>query len=193
MRHTDKDAPEAGADSIESNHFQYRDETSAMLVSGRHLTGCPADFLGQNCPMWAHIRKVNPRDIDTDKDVGEATRGFQMLRRGIPFGPLFDENPAAERGLLFLSFQSSIPGHFELLTHDWMNTFTAPQGNGFDLLVGQNNTLPRSADLSLPSQTVSITVASPFIVPSGGGYFFAPSITTLHHLLVGKRRRLHER
>lgn len=64
------------------------------------------------CPFAAHIRKCGPRN--DDPDYGK----HLMLRRGIPYGPL--TLPAekaggvsqADRGLLFVSYQSSIKDGF---------------------------------------------------------------------------------
>ena len=63
------------------------------------------------CPFAAHIRKTNPRI-----GVGNDTTNL-MLRRGIPFGPVWEEgqNDNAERGLLFTSYQSALKNGFQFV------------------------------------------------------------------------------
>lgn len=126
---------------------------------------------GLRCPFGAHIRKVNPRN--GPKDVVNVPR---FLRRGIPFGPRFEENPSAERGLLFISFQTSIVDTFEFVTAKWMNVPEKPGPNGgHDMLVGRSNTARR---LTIKSSNGPIEVSDggqQWITPTGGAYLFAPS------------------
>ena len=53
----------------------------------------------------------------------------KILRRGIPFGiprDVANSNDNNDRGLLFLSYQSSIIEQFEFLTSKWMNNPLLP-------------------------------------------------------------------
>jgi deferrochelatase/peroxidase EfeB len=89
----------------ELNHFDYATAMNdTFLADGTKVTASPADNDGFRCPHFAHIRKVNLRDKLTDKGV--STR-FRMLRRGIPYGPAWQqgEAPGIDRGLLFVSYQ----------------------------------------------------------------------------------------
>jgi deferrochelatase/peroxidase EfeB len=172
------------------NYFAYGGIPEIRVVRDRKvqtIPGHPADVEGLRCPHFAHIRKVNPRDQPTNKGQGEFTQLFQMLRRGIPFGPLYDEKPEAERGLLFLAYQTSFNSQFRELNTDWMNNPDAPElGNdGYDLLVGQNGDgTARSAPLhdSTANVDVQITAPAQFVVPTGGAFLFCPSISFLRAL-----------
>ena len=125
---------------------------------------------GSSCPFGAHIRKVNPRN--GRKDVVEIPR---ILRRGIPFGPLYDLAPNEEdRGLAFIAFQTSIKSQFEFLTRNWMNSLVNP-GPGNDLLVGRPAGTP-SMKVVGPNGPIDVSAPSvQWVVPTGGAYLFAPS------------------
>lgn len=167
------------------------EELLAALVVGRWPSGAPShptskhdpgvvndtpdnsfDFFGDDgglsCPFGAHIRKVNPRKGSAD--VVDVPR---LLRRGIPFGPLFDEDPQKERGLLFLAYQSSIQKGFEFISSMWMNSDDRP-GPGDDVLIGRPFD-SRAMTINRTDGDVSIATAGrQWINPTGGAYLFAP-------------------
>jgi Dyp-type peroxidase family len=98
--------PQISNDALSINHFKFDNAVPAVAVVEdgieRTISGAPGDPLGLRCPFVAHIRKVNPRDRTTNRG---AALPFQILRRGIPFGPrLTAETANDERGLLFLAF-----------------------------------------------------------------------------------------
>jgi Dyp-type peroxidase family len=176
------------------NYFDFAGSLpDLVLATGERVAGAAGDPLvaeGGSCPIWAHIRKVNPRDLATDKGGPDETRGFQMLRRGIPYGPPYDharpDNPenAADRGLLFLAYQRSISKQFETLNGDWMNSEVNPSRGGFDLLVGQRLAAggehagkPANWFDTASQQTVAIATSRQWVLPTGGAYLFAPSLS----------------
>lgn len=196
MRH-DRDPGQAeGPDEI--NYFAFGTAVpSIALADGTPVKGAPADpdvLRGRRCPVWSHIRKVNPRDIGTDRGDALMTLGFQMLRRGIPFGLPYDRsNPAApdnakERGLLFLSYQRSIDDQFGSLNRGWMNQEQLPNAGGFDLLVGQSVSEGNGLYAEKPAvffgppttgnqDGTSFKAPRQWVTPTGGAFLFAPSIT----------------
>ena len=146
------------------------------------------DRLGVTCPHASHIRKVNPRDQDSDKGDQFDTLTRRVLRRGIPYGsalPIPDTGPlpaddGVDRGLHFLCYQTSIVDQFEILQSDWANSVDNPKPHGVDLVIGQATGAAREVELVTTaggSQVVS--TAQQFVVATGGGYFFAPSLSAL--------------
>jgi Dyp-type peroxidase family len=163
-----------------------------------------ADPSGGMCPHFAHIRKTYPRD-DTGTlaaGIGDAsTATHRLLRRGIPFGaPFFSaKDPArvpdaGSRGLVFAAYQTSITDQFEFVQSAWANNAEFKDASvggdlsvGHDLIIGQTNGPPggpvsreRRAVLHLDGAGRSEIVAErDWVIATGGGYFFAPSITAL--------------
>jgi Dyp-type peroxidase family len=175
----------------------------------------PGDEDGVRCPFAGHIRKAYPRDdtgtLATDPPIGEVTtQTHRLLRRGIPFGDPYYPPPdpandpdTGNRGLLFACYQTSIEDQFEFVTQTWVNNpeFKNRSENGqlqsgHDLIIGQTNdkgTRTRRCVLRIPqagggTNTVTVTTNEEWVIPTGGGYFFAPSIDALC-LLTGQPRR----
>ena len=105
------DDPALAADPQRNNNFNYT-EGDGLNSQDR-------------CPFSAHVRKTNPRD-----DLGLTSPGLLnhlMVRQGIPYGPEVTEEEANQhttkhdRGLAFLSYQSSITNGFEFVQRSWAN------------------------------------------------------------------------
>jgi Dyp-type peroxidase family len=204
MRHDREPGRAEGLNEI--NYFEFSTALPDItLDDGTAVSGSFADpdvLRGRRCPVWAHTRKVNPRDLGTNRGGPLETIGFQMLRRGIPFGPAYDHaNPAnpdnlRERGLLFLSYQRKIAPQFSILNHDWMNNRDAPQAGGFDLLVGQNVPdnggglhAPKDATFFGPADDAAdvgtdFHVSRQWVIPTGGAFLFAPSMAFIDKFMA---------
>lgn len=197
------DIPSLGQDQYANNHFFYGVDTqSAPLISipgymGDHYPNAQADPIGLTCPLASHIRKVNTRDNANDQGGHNATYTARVLRRGIPFGepladPLGSDPDDGNRGLLFVSFQTSIVAQYELLRGTWMGDNRAPcMPGGDDLIVGMNGRPGEGRErqcVIFGSGGASATVSTgpeggEWIIPTGGGYFFAPSLSAMRDIL----------
>ncbi|UVK41273.1 Dyp-type peroxidase [Mesorhizobium sp. AR10] len=172
MRAPTQDNTELANNDCANNHFGFKEQTER--IAGGASSECPRDIFspagadpnGEVCPYTAHIRRANPRD-----DIAPAIRRrHRLLRRGICFGESSASTPdapskdAAERGLLFLAYMTSIVDQFEFITKEWLNNSDFPgKGAGVDALLGQ------------PGKS--------WVVPTGGGYYFAPSVFALKVVL----------
>jgi Dyp-type peroxidase family len=194
------DNPALGDDDFANNHFIFDDDTPPSSLGpipgypGDTYPQAVADFLAQVCPHFAHIRKVHPRDTATE--MGKPADSFtrMILRRGIPYGPQLVgvKNPkraliAEDRGLMFLCYGASIEDQFEFLQRRWSNSGSQPNLGGFDPIIGQNGrrgSRVRFIDFPTPAGTVRIRIKNEWVTPTGGGYFFAPSISAIRDVLA---------
>jgi Dyp-type peroxidase family len=182
---------------------QHRERAEALIV-GRFKNGTPLtvsgsatahptfvpnnfnydlDPEGQQCPLHAHIRKVNPRQKDGPKPL--------IVRRGITYdertkesqsNPSGEDWPSTGVGLLFMCYQKNIRENFEFIQREWANDPDFPkEGTGTDPIIGR----PRTAEAGQQKwplagreqgQHQKSLSFSGVVTLKGGEYFFAPSI-----------------
>jgi Dyp-type peroxidase family len=156
---------------------------------------------GITTPHFAHIRKVHPRDQDS-----EHPRHHRLIRRGIPYGPVLQSyapglTPVhADRGLLFVAYMASIEGQFEKLSLAWAsNPEFAPTAKhpepGYDPVIGifpNHPCEPRGVTFATKSDDNVDAANDPkqptaslpnFTTFTGGGYFFSPAIGHIRDLV----------
>lgn len=110
------------------------------------------DRVGNRCPFHAHIRKANQRGANPFLST-EEERIRRIVRRGVPYGvrlgppegPSPPSPDAAEKGLLFMCFQSDIGRQFEFIQRSWADNPNFPElllipglNTGDDALIGQH-------------------------------------------------------
>lgn len=200
MRVPGADNPALGGDEFANNHFIFDDNTRPSNLrpipgyAGDSFPPAMADFLAQVCPHFAHIRKVNPRDTATEMGKAKDSISHMILRRGIPFGPQLvgvrrpsKHRRRADRGLMFLCYGSTIEDQFEFLQRRWSNSPVQPNLGGEDPIIGQNGKQGRrvrAIDFPTPSGPVRLKFKDEWVTPTGGGYFFAPTISAVGNVLA---------
>jgi Dyp-type peroxidase family len=203
-RATTADNLKMSRDDCANNAFDFQEATVPKAPrpgSGQCADDFPKSLAHEDkdglvCPFAGHIRKAYPRD-DVSADPkkhpspNEAdTETHRLLRRGIPFGDPFDPTVIPDdgnRGLLFLAYQTSIENQFEFVTKNWVNdpNFKDP-GSGHDPILGQSDkkgNRERFFAVTLANgQKQTIRLEKDWVIPTGGGYFFSPSIHALEVL-----------
>lgn len=142
-------------------------EGKQLIAPSRHVNDFSADQdpNGIKWPFASHTRKMNSRE--------GSESSIRILRRGIPY------QVGNEKGLLFLSFQSSLQDQFEEIYFNWGDQPNHPQDEtGSDPLIG------RALDtrLKFPSTCPGGISISNLTTLRGGEYFYFPSITALQSL-----------
>lgn len=139
------------------------------------------DAAGERTPLFAHIRKMYPRDHER-----EAQR-HRILRRGVPFGKPFEPGSGPgfeasdERGLIFAAFMASIEQHFEFLQARYANTPDTPYPNG-----GVDPVIGPDGQVTLRHEGLDYRLAfQRFVRTTGSVYAFVPSIAALRDLSRG--------
>lgn len=159
----DKDDPALGADPQRTNNFNYG----------------TVDRYGYGCPVGAHIRRMNPRDM------GENMQRRRMIRRGGTYGPPLPEDKpedGVERGIAAFVGCSSLVRQFEFAMNVWVNDPNFEDlGNERDPFVG---TQDGTFDMTIPKRPIrqKIKRLPAFTTVRGGAYFFLPGMRGLHYL-----------
>ncbi|MFD8985739.1 hypothetical protein [Streptomyces sp. NPDC059564] len=168
-------------------------DPDAALVYGK-------DPEGWHTPLFAHIRKGNPRDglvLSPGRPPLAASEldGRRIIRRGIPFGPAYD--PAQEggergrdtpRGLLFIGYQADLVQQFEFLAKRWINEPDFPPGRnprvGADPVLGPDSPVTFETESDGGSRATTLRFGR-FVRTEGALYAFTPSLPTLRALSDG--------
>ena len=175
---------------FDDNDFVYFDNTEEDNENNKHPE--LNDPRGEHTPRFAHIRKVYPRDdgVSTEPEVNDRFADIhRILRRGIPFGPPFDNSTRdIDRGLLFVCYQLDLSNQFEFLQRTWANNPNFPlkdpeatEGHGFDAIIGKHHD-KGFVNLLRNGKFTKITGFKQWVTTTGGQYFFSPSISTLKKL-----------
>lgn len=161
-----QDDPALAADPMRNNQFTYSD-----------------DLRGMNCPIGAHVRRLNPRSGLTGPN-GASVHRHRLLRQGLPYGAHLPADATAddgaERGAIMLLVNADIARQFEFVQKVWINDGDfAGLGSDKDPMIGGNDgsgsfTIPRSG-----APRRRLTGLPAFVSTRGGEYFFLPGIAAL--------------
>ncbi len=162
----------------------YGQDGEAALNDFRYAADDP---YGRKCPLGAHIRRTNPRDIGGRNDV----RRHRLLRRGISYGgPLLPEASAGDaekRGMLFIAANARIDLQFETIQGEWINhgELMGQAGLGRCPITGANAAQPEDVFFEADAKS-PITEIPGFVRTRGGDYFFAPGVDAVRLLAQGE-------
>lgn len=157
----------------------------ALMLSGFRYGD---DRDGSKCPLGAHIRRANPRDmldprLSATQGASTLTNRRRLLRRGLPY-----VDPGGEKGIIFMGICSSLFRQFEFIQQQWINyglDFEA--GNDSCPLIGSRSqsdkhVIPAGAANATPFIAAGLPE---FVTTRGGDYFFLPSMTAIRMIAMG--------
>lgn len=201
IRTEKSDLVELARDPLANNDFGFQGSSPQWrLRSGEPLPAFPSatdDTEAIRCPRGAHIRKMNPRDQGTDIGPASVTLTRIPMRRGLPFGKPYDlslksgkDTLRGDRGLMFISYQTSIVDQFEFILSDWANHSDKPNNSpeGHDPILGRPVGGGQAVFEFSDGTPVRCLLDPRWVIPTGGGYFFVPSISALNTVLATEPR-----
>lgn len=166
----DHDDPLLGNDPNKNNDFNYYQE----------------DREGLKCPIGSHIRRVNSRDtlFANNPELFKAeVNKRRIIRCGIPYGSIMpaatQHDDAIDRGLIFISIQSSIAQQFEFIQQQWINNpIFLGLTNDKDPITGNSN---KDANMTIQRTFISKKLWNlpRFTITKGGCYLFLPGLKAL--------------
>lgn len=154
-------------DDTTVNAFDYRDDPD-----------------GSRCPFQSHVRRANPRSKRPDM-----LNLPRILRRGMSYGPRYDQDPEAERGIVFMAYCASIAEQFEVI-QSWLSGGNSGGTESYSGLrdpflgVPQDDE-PNTFVFQNPNgqqQVVALPADRPFVQLQWGVYLFVPSKRAIEEL-----------
>lgn len=168
-------APRAGL-----NDFRFRDR----------------DPEGLRCPLGAHVRRANPRDMfgaNAKEGLHDANL-HRIVRRGRAYGPKLPgdmprEDDGVERGLYFVALNANLNRQFEFIQQSWLNNCKfAGLGAERDPLMGKeaqdfdDRPVPRVFTVQNRPVRDRYEELPKVVQVRGGEYFFLPGLRALNFL-----------
>lgn len=157
------------------------------------------DPAGLRCPLGAHVRRANPRDMfgDDAKSGLHDANLHRIVRRGRAYGPkLRGSMPrvddGVERGLCFVALNANLRRQFEFIQQTWLNSCKfAGLSAERDPLVGkeafdfEDRRQPRVFTAQARPVRSRYEGMPKFVRVRGGEYFFLPGLRALNYLCDG--------
>jgi Dyp-type peroxidase family len=180
-----------------------RDPSGTPLIPGgaddNDFAFARQDPDGYQCPIGAHIRRANPRDMFAP----DITRRHRIIRRGRAYGPPLvpsmdvedivkearKDPPAQEsRGLYFLCLNADIVEQFEFIQQSWLNSkHFGGLYDEVDPIVGDLSQT-NARQFTVPEHPLArrLIGLQRFVEVRGGGYFFLPGIAAIKRVASGR-------
>jgi len=144
--------------------------------SAERMGRTPSGELLDPTPPGSHIRKVVPAGY------AFGSRRRRLLRRGIPYGRPFAEQPDAPRGLLFNAFMANIGSQYEYVQAFFANSASFPTpGTGPDPVIGGPD-----ASQAIYRDRRAAPAWPRFVTTRGAAYAIALSLPALKELAAGR-------
>jgi Dyp-type peroxidase family len=148
---------------------------------------------GVRCPMGAHIRRVNTRDMLDPNHTSILNNRRRILRRGLPYGRVDPAAPddGGEHGVIFLAYCASLFRQFEFIQQQWLQYgLDFNGGNDRCPILGnrvkdENHKFVIASDGADGSSPFICGDLPQFVETRGGEYFFMPSMTALRMMAMG--------
>jgi Dyp-type peroxidase family len=193
----DTEAEEALAAKIVG---RWRDGTP-LAISPDHDGGEPnllndfgfgADTYGYKCPLGAHIRRANPREmlLADKQDSITTVKRHRMLRRGRPYGPRIPDRYTPDgqpRGLVFAALNANIERQFEFIQQAWISSpnFAGLYDEADPMLGGRTQNAGAFSVQKCPVRERRMGIIT-HVEVKGGAYFFMPGLGALRYLSAGR-------
>jgi Dyp-type peroxidase family len=192
------ETPNAEADeALAAKIFgRWRDGTP-VAVSPHHNGGDPNrlndfgfsdDAYGERCPLGAHIRRANPREmlLACKRDSITTVKRHRMVRRGRPYGPRIADRYTPDgqaRGLVFAALNANIERQFEFIQQAWISSpnFAGLYDEADPMLGGRTQNTGAFSMQKYPVRERRSGIM-PHVAVKGGAYFFMPGLAALRYL-----------
>ncbi|HET9641770.1 MAG TPA: cytochrome P450 [Burkholderiaceae bacterium] len=152
----------------------------AALDDFLYAEGESADRHGLRCPLGAHIRRMNPRDAQV-MGLAELRR---VIRRGMPYGPAYDQDPSAKRGLAGLFLCGDLESQYEFLLSVWGRgdlSTTGLRGTS-DPFIGAHRPGNVFRYVDEDGNSCELQINKPLTYTRGALYLFLPGMSALRWL-----------
>ena len=143
------------------------------------------DPQGMACPIGAHVRRANPRDMDGFFG-GKLTDRHRIIRRGRSYGPPLAEgaleDDGVDRGLIFKCYQADIERQFEMIQSLWIDDGDSfGVGDDKDPIIGLHS--EGGGRMIVQGRPPVVMGKLPtFVTVRGGEYLIRPGMRALHWL-----------
>jgi deferrochelatase/peroxidase EfeB len=151
---------------------------------------------GLKCPLGAHVRRANPRDMLGLTGAGgqEDADLHRIIRRGRVYGPRLAQafpprDDGQARGLYFMALNANLKRQFEFIQQTWINSckfgsLSAERDPliGKEALTPDDELEPRIFTVQGRPVRSRYEGLPKFVSLRGGGYFFLPSMRALNYL-----------